>query len=56
MKRIEVLYWKVEDATAFSSDMFPATFGYVDGEEFGFYGMPMEEYSDMVKVHVYLHT
>ena len=54
MKRIEVLYWKVEDTTAFSSDLFPATFGYVDAEEFGFFGTPVEEYPDMVKVD--LHT
>ena len=52
MKRIEVLYWKVEDTTSFSSDIFPTTFGFV--EEVGFYGMPVEEYPDMVKV--YLHV
>ena len=53
MKRIEVLYWKVEDTTSFSSDIFPTTFGFA--EEFGFYGMPVEEYPDMVKVYLHVY-
>lgn len=50
MVRVEVLYWKVENASAFSSEIFPTTFGYGEDEKLRFYGMPVEEYPDMIKV------
>ena len=48
VKRVEALYWKVEDPEAFSSDVFPTTFGFANG--IGIYGIPVEEYPGMVKV------
>ena len=48
VKRVETLYWKVEDPEAFSSDVFPTIFGFANG--IGIYGIPVEEYPGMVKV------
>jgi sarcosine oxidase/L-pipecolate oxidase len=47
-KRIEVLYWKVENPAAYSSEVFPTTSGSLNGD--AFYSSPIEEYPDMIKV------
>jgi glycine/D-amino acid oxidase-like deaminating enzyme len=49
-KRIEVLYWKVENPAAYSSEVFPTTSGSLNGD--AFYSSPIEEYPDMIKVYL----
>ena len=48
MKRVESIYWKVDNADAYSSDIFPTTFGIAHGDTF--YSIPVDEYPNMVKV------
>ncbi|CAI8021713.1 Peroxisomal sarcosine oxidase [Geodia barretti] len=48
VKRVESIYWKVDNADAYSSDIFPTTFGIAHGDTF--YSIPVDEYPNMVKI------
>lgn len=48
VKRVESIYWKVDNPDAYSSDVFPTTFGFAHGVSF--YSIPVDEYPNMVKV------
>ena len=50
MIRVEVNYWKADNPTVFSSDNFPVFLACGESEGFYIYGLPIEEYPELIKV------
>ena len=49
--RTEALYWSAENPEHFAAEKFP-TFLYINEEEyFDFYGLPINEYSGLLRVN-----
>lgn len=51
MIRTEVLYWPVDNERFFASDSFPVFFADFEKSGEAFYGLPIEEYPGLFKVH-----
>ena len=56
MVRSELNYWKVDDATVFIPDKFPAVIGYSshNRKDMHFYELPIDEYPGLLKVCMYI--